>query len=80
MPKLFETTSLRAGDPMIFLLTPGERDQICLNCPLAQCVGLKSKECPIVIEQRRRWREINQRRMGSRPRRKYTRRKEVVNA
>jgi len=31
--------------------------QLCLSCPLADCVGVESSACPIRIEQRRVWRE-----------------------
>jgi hypothetical protein len=29
--------------------------EICLNCPLADCVGVGNPQCPIRIEARRRW-------------------------
>jgi hypothetical protein len=29
--------------------------EICLNCPLPDCVGVGSPQCPIRIEARRRW-------------------------
>jgi len=31
--------------------------QLCLSCPLADCVGVESSACPIRIEQRRVWRK-----------------------
>lgn len=30
--------------------------EICLNCPLADCVGVSQPQCPIRIEARRVWR------------------------
>lgn len=30
--------------------------EICLNCPLADCVGVSQPQCPIRIEARRAWR------------------------
>ena len=30
---------------------------ICLNCPLADCIGIESRQCPIQIEQRAEWRK-----------------------
>jgi|SoiMethySBSTD1v2_1073268.scaffolds.fasta_scaffold2535954_2 hypothetical protein len=34
--------------------------QLCLSCPLADCVGVESSACPIRIEQRRVWRNRRQ--------------------
>jgi hypothetical protein len=31
--------------------------EICLNCPLADCVGISKPQCPIRIEARRQWRQ-----------------------
>ena len=31
--------------------------QLCLSCPLADCVGVESSACPIRIEARRVWRK-----------------------
>ena len=59
---LCESRSLRAGDPVVFSLTLAEREPICLDCPLAECVGIESRDCPIRVEQRRIWREKNARR------------------
>lgn len=88
MPKLFESTSLRAGDRVHFSLTLAERDAICLNCPLADCVGDDCRDCPLQIEQRRRWREIDARRKAggyfeireARIKAKREARRELVNA
>ena len=57
MPKLFESGSSRAGDPINFSLTLAQRDLICLRCPLTECVGIESRECSIRIKQRQIWRE-----------------------
>lgn len=32
--------------------------QLCLSCPLSDCVGVESDACPIRIEQRRLWRNM----------------------
>ncbi len=37
--------------------------EICLNCPLDDCVGVANDQCPIRVEARRQWkrrREVNQ--------------------
>jgi hypothetical protein len=37
--------------------------EICLNCPLADCVGVSNPQCPLRVEARRQWkrrRESNQ--------------------
>lgn len=62
MPKLCETSSLRAGDPLNIGMRVGERDPICLCCTLADCLGLENPNCPLRVEQRRRWQEKNKRR------------------
>ncbi|MCI0390331.1 MAG: hypothetical protein MOB07_16395 [Acidobacteria bacterium] len=67
MPKFLQSVSLRAGDPIHFSIRPAERDAICLRCPLAECVGLESRECPIRVEQRRVWREKDARRKAAKP-------------
>ncbi len=36
--------------------------EICLNCPLPDCVGVANDQCPIRIEARRIW---NQRKAGN---------------
>ena len=43
-------------------LTDERQREICLNCPLADCVGIERRDCPIQVEQRRAWREQNRRR------------------
>lgn len=30
--------------------------ELCLSCPLSDCVGIENAACPIRIEQRRAWR------------------------
>lgn len=60
--KLLQSNSQRAGDPVNFSLSASERDRICLDCPLRDCVGIESRECPIRIEQRRVWREKHKQR------------------
>ena len=37
--------------------------EICLNCPLPDCLGVGNDQCPIRIEARRQW---NQRKRGQR--------------
>lgn len=61
-----ESRSIRAGDPINFTLKLRERDAICLDCPLEDCVGIESRDCPIRIEQRRLWREKNAERKAQR--------------
>jgi hypothetical protein len=39
-----------------------EQTNLCLKCPLLECVGIESPRCPIRIEQRRRKREYDNRR------------------
>jgi hypothetical protein len=37
--------------------------EICLNCPLADCVGIGNDQCPLRVEARRQWKrrkEVNQ--------------------
>jgi len=43
-------------------LTDERQREICLNCPLADCVDVTDPRCPIRVEQRRLWREQNRRR------------------
>jgi len=43
-------------------LSDERQREICLNCPLADCVGIERRDCPIQVEQRRAWREQNRRR------------------
>lgn len=64
--KLLQSNSQRAGDPVNFSLSAIERDRICLDCPLRDCVGIESRECPIRIEQRRVWREKHKQRRETR--------------
>ena len=44
-------------------ISPERQREICLNCPLIECVGIEHRNCPIRIEQRREWREQNRRRI-----------------
>jgi hypothetical protein len=37
-------------------MSRAEQDAVCLRCPLADCVGIENRLCPIQIEQRRIWR------------------------
>lgn len=64
--KLMESRSVRADDPINLTLKSHERDAICLDCPLVDCVGIESRACPIRIEQLRRWREKNAQRKAQR--------------
>lgn len=34
-----------------------EQDAICLRCTLPDCLGVENPQCPIQVEQRRRWRK-----------------------
>jgi len=43
-------------------LTDERQREICLSCPLADCVDVTDPRCPIRVEQRRLWREENRRR------------------
>jgi hypothetical protein len=43
-------------EPLITLHEDRQRE-ICLSCPLADCLGIVSALCPIRIEQRRVWRK-----------------------
>ena len=43
-------------------MSQAEQNTICERCPLADCIGIERRECPIQAEQRRIWREKNQRR------------------
>jgi len=43
-------------------LTDERQRELCLSCPLADCVDVTDPRCPIRIEQRRLWREQNRRR------------------
>jgi len=43
-------------------LTDERQRELCLSCPLADCVNVTDPRCPIRIEQRRLWREQNRRR------------------
>lgn len=45
-----------------FTISLHEQDAICADCPLLDCVDRDSRDCPIQVEQRRRWRENNKRR------------------
>lgn len=44
-----------APHPVITLDEDRQRE-LCLSCPLADCVGVESSACPIRIEQRAIWR------------------------
>jgi hypothetical protein len=46
-------------------LTEERQAQICLSCPLPDCIGIESRECPIQIEQRAEWRRQHQARKVS---------------
>lgn len=63
--------SVRAHDPInITCIGQSEREAMCINCALPDCVGLESEECPIRVEERRRHREKNARRNQRRPRKR----------
>lgn len=36
------------------------QNAICERCPLAECIGIERRECPIQVEQRATWRKQNQ--------------------
>jgi hypothetical protein len=42
-------------DPNVSAVDEARQIQLCLSCPLADCVGVESSACPIRIEQRRVW-------------------------
>src|SRR5262245_59499663 len=42
-------------------LTDERMRELCLSCPLADCLDITSTLCPIRIEQRREWRRQNHR-------------------
>lgn len=51
---------LETAEPLPNLHLPEKRQrEICLNCPLSDCVGIDRPECPIRIEQRTEWRRQN---------------------
>jgi len=67
LPTYAQRSSAEAGAPSVAInFTLGEERQIsiCLNCPLTDCVGIESKQCPIRVEQRRAWREQRQGRVS----------------
>jgi hypothetical protein len=37
------------------VISAAAQREICLNCPLPDCVGVGNPQCPIRIEARRRW-------------------------
>jgi len=45
-------------------LTDERQREICLACPLADCVGVERPNCPIRIEQRAEWRHQNRKKMS----------------
>src|SRR5262245_6230373 len=59
---VLEGIESRSTTPRIVLTLNEERQrEICLNCPLADCVGIEQRNCPIRIEQRAEWRRQNKR-------------------
>lgn len=42
-----------------------DQNAICESCALPDCVGRDCRDCPMQVEQRRRWRAINQQRQAS---------------
>jgi hypothetical protein len=48
--------------PNLAIISAERQREICLNCPLADCVGVANDQCPIRVEARRRWRERDARR------------------
>jgi hypothetical protein len=46
-------------EPIITLNEERQRD-LCLNCPLADCVGIETEACPIRVEQRAAWRRLKE--------------------
>lgn len=48
--------------PNISGVTDERQIELCLNCPLPDCVGVDHRRCPIRQEQLRVWREKNARR------------------
>ena len=44
-------------EPNVSRVTEERQRELCLSCPLSDCVGVESSACPIRIEARRAWRK-----------------------
>ncbi len=42
-----------------------EMEKLCLNCPLASCLGTGSPRCPVRIASRERWKQDYQKRRAA---------------
>ncbi len=66
--------SVRVDEPINFVcIRVAERETMCTECALPDCVGFESEQCPVRIEERRRLREKYQQRNQGCPKRHYTR-------
>ncbi|MGE0128059.1 MAG: hypothetical protein AB7U82_08265 [Blastocatellales bacterium] len=53
-----QAVETEAPEPLTALAVDADRQrELCLACPLDDCVGVQSAACPIRIESRRVWRE-----------------------
>ncbi len=60
LPEYARTRAVETEAPEVFrhLRVDADRQrELCLNCPLDDCVGVNHPACPIRIESRRVWRE-----------------------
>lgn len=54
-----------AIEPGLNIYLSDERQrEICLACPLADCLDITDRRCPIRVEQRRIWREQSHKRVS----------------
>jgi hypothetical protein len=42
---------------IVLTMRQADRDAICQRCTKPDCIGQESRDCPVQVEQRRRWRE-----------------------
>ncbi len=50
-------SDLPEPEPNVSVVDEERQRELCLSCPLADCLGIESALCPIRIEQRRMWRK-----------------------
>ena len=55
-PPLTDVAELET-EPNVSRVTEERQRELCLTCPLADCVGVESNACPIRIEARHTWRK-----------------------
>lgn len=53
-PPLADVADLES-EPNVSAVTEDRQRELCLSCPLSDCVGVESSACPIRIEARRVW-------------------------